>query len=112
MGPQLLALCALLIGEEGEAAPVDILQQNDPRVRHAVSVDRRQGHGVGVVRLTRLGRLQPLGEQAIGLALLEQGLVRIGRQLRGVVLNRRAGRDQGLGHAQFSTPAFPLRHQP
>jgi hypothetical protein len=63
------ALAALEIRIEDEAALVEALEQHHARRRPARCVGRREGHGVGVIGLARLGLLQPRGEAREGLGL-------------------------------------------
>ncbi len=74
IGSELLALCALQVGVEDKAVRIRTLQQDHPRVRHAVRVDRRQGHGVGIVGLALRGLLQPGVEQGERVGAFGHGL--------------------------------------
>ncbi len=93
IGRQLLALGAFVVGEEGEAALVEALEQEDTAMRIAVGVDGGQGHGVGFDRqalgLHRV--VEPLAEQAEGIA---RG-VGLAEAIAGVLA---AHIGQGLGH--------------
>ena len=65
VGQQLLALGALVVGEEHEALLIEALEQQGTQMRLAVAVHRGQHHGVGFggFHLHRLTEPQP--EQAV-----------------------------------------------
>ena len=68
---QFLALGALEVGVEHEAAAclihrIETLEQHDAHVGHARGIDGRQREGVGIVRLVRLGLLEPSLNSANG----------------------------------------------
>ncbi len=93
VGLQLLALGAVIVGEEGEPLLVEPLQQQYTAMRATFAVHRGQGHGVGFHRYL-------LGFHRIGEPLLEQGerlprCLGFGQAITGVVA---AHIGQGLGH--------------
>ncbi|MNI75014.1 hypothetical protein D3C73_1311360 [compost metagenome] len=61
----MLALGAVVVGEEGEPSVVEPLEQQDTAMGTAITVDRGEGHGIGLHRwllgLYRIG--EPLMEQ-------------------------------------------------
>ncbi|MNN44493.1 hypothetical protein D3C81_1587860 [compost metagenome] len=60
---QLLALGAVVVGEEGEAAGIQCLEQQHATMRLPPGIDRGQGHGIGFHR--QLLGLHRLGEPAV-----------------------------------------------
>uniref|UniRef100_A0A0N5A4E4 TetR_C_7 domain-containing protein n=1 Tax=Parastrongyloides trichosuri TaxID=131310 RepID=A0A0N5A4E4_PARTI len=111
MRPKLLALGAFLIGEEGEAPRIDILQQHHAHIGHALGVDRGQSHGVRIIRLAAPGFFQPFGKQADRLIPIKDRVVSVGRQLGGVVVCGGAGRDHRHSQKQgFLRPDIHSGH--
>jgi hypothetical protein len=58
-----VALDAVGVGVEHEAALIEAFQQNHASVRQAVGIDGRERHGVGIVRLGALGLGKPCRKQ-------------------------------------------------
>jgi hypothetical protein len=56
---QLLAFGAAVIGKKDKPVVLNIFKQHNPRIRHAVIVNRGQGHGIRIVGLYLLRLCQP-----------------------------------------------------
>ncbi len=109
MRRQLAALGALQVGEEDEAVGIDALEQHHPHVGHAGLVHRGQGHGVAVVGLGLMGRLQPGLEQRQGIGLRQQGQ-RLGlADLSDVVVLGGGRRNEGVAGAHGSAYSAATR---
>ena len=62
-GRQFVALHAVEVGVEHEAALVEALQQHHARIGQPVGIDGRERHGFGIDRLGALGLGEPGREQ-------------------------------------------------
>ncbi|MNZ74546.1 hypothetical protein D3C78_929970 [compost metagenome] len=95
IGQQLLALGAVVVGEEGEAALVQRLEQQHPAMGLPLCIDRGQGHGIGFHR--RLLGLHRLGKPAMEQGeRLQRGLL-FGQAIPGVIAAHVGKR---LGHCR------------
>jgi hypothetical protein len=59
---ELLALGAFEICVENEAFDIDVLQQYHAHVGEPAGINRRERHGIGIVRLLRLGFGKPFAK--------------------------------------------------
>ena len=67
----LLGLCALVIGIKNKTAILDRLEQYNPRIGHAVPVNRGQCHSVGIIQLPLLCGAHPITRQCKGIVAFE-----------------------------------------
>src|SRR4029079_5289169 len=91
---ELLALCALLVGEEDEACRTVALHKHHPDVRSAVGARRGQRHCIGVVGLAftrhgepfveQLERIGPHRALALGLGLAQRQAIWSARDCYGM----------------------------
>ena len=57
-------LLALLVGVEDESALIESLEQHHPHMGHAVAIDGRERHGVGIGGFGPARLVEPGAEQA------------------------------------------------
>ncbi len=69
---QRLSLAGSIIGVEDKTATAEILEQDHTCRGSAVIIDRRQCHGIGIIRLLLPGLTEPAAEQVIGINQLNR----------------------------------------